>query len=271
MLNIIDKGGHMKQKTSYAVVTGASSGIGAELARRLAKEGFRLVLVARRRERLQSLADEIGKMGQDCIVFPADLAKIKECKRLMSELEGLKVTVFVNNAGFGACGSFLDTDTGKELQMIDVNIRAVHLLTKLVLLKMQKQGKGYLINVASSAGLMPAGPYMAAYYATKSYVASMTRAVAEEFREMGSPVYVGCLCPGPVNTEFNEVADVEFALPGISAKYCADYAVKQMKKRKTVIVPTIRMKLAMTVGRFLPQKMYIRIAAHQQKRKLSRS
>ncbi len=259
---------HKKKTSYYAVVTGASSGIGAELAKRLAEEGFSLVLTARRRERLQQLAEELKEEGRDCIVFPADLSKPSECRRLMMELEGLKVAVFVNNAGFGDCGSFLETDDGKEMQMIDVNVRAVHLLTKLMLQKMQKQKKGYLLNVASSAGLMPAGPYMASYYASKAYVTSLTRAAAEELREKKSPVYIGCLCPGPVDTEFNDRANVEFALPGISAQYCADYAIRQMKKRRVVIVPTLTMKAAVFFGRFVPQDLLIRITARQQKKKM---
>lgn len=255
----------MGKKNSYAVITGASSGIGAEFAGRLAKEGYPLILVARRGERMQRLAADLGA---ECIIFPADLSQESECRRMMKELEGKKIAVFINNAGFGDCGCFLETDVEKELHMIDVNIKALHLLTKLVLRKMEAQHGGYLLNVASSAGLMPAGPYMATYYATKAYVTSMTRAVAEELREKGSPVYIGCLCPGPVDTEFNSVANVEFALRGITAEFCANYAVDQMKKRKTVIIPTLTMKAAMTFGRFLPQAAYIRIAAHQQRRKL---
>jgi hypothetical protein len=256
----------MGRKKSYAVITGASAGIGTEFARRLAKEGFSLILVARRKERLEQLAEELPTA---CELITADLSRESECRRLVEKLEDKKITIFINNAGFGDCGSFLQTELDKELNMIDVNVRAVHLLTKLVLRKMEKQQGGYLLNVASSAGLMPAGPYMATYYATKAYVASMTRAVAEELREKNSPIYIGCLCPGPVDTEFNRVANVEFALSGITAEYCANYAVDRMKKRKVVIIPTLPMKAAMTVGRFLPQSAYIRIAAHQQKKKQS--
>lgn len=136
-----------------------------------------------------------------------------------------------------------------------------------MLKKMQEQDAGYILNVASCAGLMPAGPYMATYYATKAYVTSLTRAVAEELRECGSQVYVGCLCPGPVDTEFNRVANVKFMMKGISSRYCVQYALNQMVKRKVVIIPTLPMKLAMTFGRFLPESVYVRIAANQQERK----
>lgn len=262
----------MGSRNAYAVVTGASSGIGAEFAKRLAKEGFDLILVARRKARLHALGEQIAKerCGQVTYhIIEADLSDMDECEALCKKIADKKIAVFINNAGFGDCGYFLDGDMKKQLNMIDVNIKAVHYLTKCMLHKMQVQGGGYILNVGSSAGLMPAGPYMATYYATKAYVTSMTRAIAEELRERNSRIYIGCLCPGPVNTEFNDVANVEFALAGISAEYCANYAIDQMMKRKIVIVPTFTMKAAMTFGRFLPQDVYIRIAAHQQKKKLS--
>lgn len=255
-------------KKSYAVITGASSGIGAEFARQLAKEGYRLVLVARRRERLEELAEELKKTGTESLIFPADLSKTEECYRLMKELEQIPVGIFINDAGFGDCGSFLETDEKKEMDMIDVNVKAMHLLMKLMLRRMEKQEGGYILNVASSAGLLPAGPYMATYYATKSYMTSLTRAVALELKQQGSRVYVGALCPGPVDTEFNAVANVDFALPGITPQYCVSYALAQMKKKKVVIVPTMTLKAATTMGRFIPQKLLVSITAHQQKKKL---
>ena len=133
-------------------------------------------------------------------------------------------------------------------------------------------GGGWLLNVASSAGLLPAGPYMACYYATKAFVTSLTRAAARELAEEGSPVYVGCLCPGPVDTEFNDVANVEFALKGIRPGYCAGYALDQMfRKRRTVIVPTVKIRLGVTLGRLLPQRAVVAVAGRQQKRKLAKN
>ncbi|WP_075679981.1 SDR family NAD(P)-dependent oxidoreductase [Roseburia sp. 831b] len=257
-------------KKHFAVVTGASSGIGKEFARQLAREGYPLVLVARRKERLEELKAELEKKGTTCLLITADLSKTAECIRLVEELEEIPVSIFINNAGFGDCGSFLDTDAKKELEMIDVNIKAMHLLMKKMLYSMEQQGHGYLLNVASSAGLLPAGPYMATYYATKAYVASLTRAVAAELKQKNSNVYVGALCPGPVDTEFNDVANVEFALPGITPEYCASYAISQMKRRKTVIVPTLTLKAATTFARFIPQKLLIDIVGHQQKKKLTK-
>ena len=249
----------------YAVITGASAGIGAEFAKRLSAKGFPLVLIARRRDRLERLAKELKT---DCVVMEADLSREEECYRVMDQLRERKVGIFINNAGFGDCGRFVETDLAKEMDMVQLNVKALHILMKLMLRQMQEAGGGYILNVASSAGLMPAGPYMATYYATKSYVTSLTQAVAQELREEGSRVYVGCLCPGPVDTEFNSVANVEFALKGISAGYCAAYALEQMAKRQVVIIPTRLMQAAMLGGRFLPQSLYVKIAARQQKKKL---
>lgn len=254
-------------RNSYAVITGASSGIGAEFARRLANEGYHLILVARRRERLMELAEELARQGTDSTIITADLSKKKECLRLMGELDGKKLGIFINNAGFGACGLFADTDLNREMEMINVNVRAMHILTKLALNKMQAQGGGYILNVASSAGLLAAGPYMAAYYATKAYVTSLTRAIAQELKEQGSNVYIGALCPGPVDTEFNKVANVSFALSGITPEKCVDCAIRGMKRRRTLIVPTVTMKTATTMGRLIPQSLCIKMTGMQQKKK----
>lgn len=251
----------------YAVITGASSGIGTEFARRLAKEGFPLVLVARRKDRLEQLA---ASLETECIVITADLSDMEECRRVMRELDSKEIEVFINNAGFGYCGETLNIETQTELDMIDVNVKAMHLLAKLALERMVKKDKGYVLNVASSAGLLPAGPYMSAYYATKAYVTSFTRGVAEELRRKKSHVYIGCLCPGPVDTEFNRVANVEFALRGISAYDCANYAVTQMFRKKVTIVPAFQMKALVVLSRFIPTKLYVRIAAKQQRKKIYR-
>ena len=249
----------------YAVITGASSGIGTEFARRLAKEGYPLVLVARRKERLEELAKSLKT---DCIVITADLSDMEECKRMMQQLDSIEIDIFINNAGFGYCGEILNIETQTELDMIDLNVKAMHLLAKLALERMVEKDKGYVLNVASSAGLLPAGPYMSAYYATKAYVTSFTRGVAEELRRKKSRVYIGCLCPGPVDTEFNNVANVEFALRGISAYDCANYAVTQMFRKKITIVPAFKMKALVVLSRFIPTKLYVRIAAKQQRKKI---
>lgn len=249
----------------YAVITGASAGIGVEFAKLLSGKGYTLILVARRKQRLEELATTLNT---ECEIITADLGKEEECYYLFESIKDKRVEIFINNAGFGDCGTFINADLEKEIDMVQLNVKAVHILTKLILHKMQEENSGYILNVASSAGLMPAGPYMSTYYATKAYVTSLTRGIAEELRQGQSKVYIGCLCPGPVDTEFNQVANVEFALKGITSQYCAKYAIEQMEKRKVVIIPTLKMKLAMTFGRFIPTALYVRIAAYQQKKKL---
>lgn len=264
-------------KHSYAVITGASSGLGAEFARQLSMEGYDIILVARRKERLEALKAELDEMMSAycddfvCIVHTADLSDSKQCFSLMEEIASKRIGIFINNAGFGDCNEFVNGDIDKELNMIDVNVKALHILTKLVIRKFKAQGGGYLLNVGSSAGLLPAGPYMATYYASKSYVTSLTRAIACELYEAGSRIYVGCLCPGPVDTEFNDVAQVEFSLSGIGAKECVSYAIRMMKKRQVVIVPTIRMKAAVFLSKLSPGSLAVAITSHQQKRKINKN
>ena len=252
-------------KKPYAVVTGASSGIGFEIAKQLSKRGYKIVLVARNEKRLEKVS---RILETETIIITADLSQRSECVRLMEETRELDIEVFVNNAGFGDCGKFHKTDISKELDMIDVNISAVHILTKMMLHRFKaRTSGGYILNVASSAGLFPAGPYMATYYASKAYVTSLTSAVAAELKDENSDIYIGALCPGPVDTRFNDVANVEFALKGISAKKCAAYAVNQMFKRKTIIVPTLRMKLAVFCVRLLPRGVMVSLTGRQQKKK----
>ncbi len=254
----------MKQ---YAVITGASAGLGMEFAKQLAAKGYKLILTARREDRLKHLAEELETESE---IIPADLSSTEECLRFFEEIKDKKIDIFINNAGFGDCNLFLQGDLEKELAMVDVNVKAMHTLCKLMLQKFQRDRRGYLLNVASSAGLLPAGPYMATYYATKAYVTSLTQAVAQELKEQKSPVYVGVLCPGPVDTEFNAVANVEFALPGITPEFCVWYALRQMAKRQTVIVPTLLMKLSTTMGRVSPRKLSVMITSGQQRRKLGK-
>ena len=263
----------MKNRKAYAVITGASSGIGAAFAELLAKEGYSLILVARRAEKLKEVKAYIESyMHPDaiCITHPMDVTDPGECDRLMELLCDQKIAIFINNAGFGDCCYFPEGDISKEMSMIDVNIKAVHYLTKLVLARFRAQKKGYLLNVASVAGLMPAGPYMATYYASKAYVVSLTMAIANELKDHKSRIYVGCLCPGPVDTEFNHTANVEFALPGISPLTCASYAVAQMKKRRTLIIPGPEIKLCALAGHIFPRALSTKIVGTQQLRKIYR-
>lgn len=247
-----------------AFITGATSGLGAEFARRYAKEGYRLILTGRRTQRLSTLKEELGT---ECLIITADVSDEAKCKELLNDIADEEIDVFINNAGFGTAGSFLETSLEKEISMVKVNDIAMHILFKGVLVKMHKQGHGTILNVASSAGLFPAGPYMSTYYASKAYVTSLTKGVAHELKEIGSSVYVACLCPGPVDTEFNANADVTFSLKGITAERCVDECLKGMRKKKTVIIPTLRMKAATFGARLLPESFVIMMTAGQQKKK----
>ena len=167
----------MSTKTVW--ITGASSGIGREFARRYARLGFRLILTARRRDRLETLAAELrAKHGTLCRIVPADLAQDAQVTALCEALADERIDLFINNAGFGACGAFSETDAGKELSMLRVNVLAMHRLFKFTLRKMEAQGFGTILNVASSAGLLPGGPYMAGYYASKARSMSVPSAPA---------------------------------------------------------------------------------------------
>ena len=255
------------QKTVW--ITGASSGIGREFARRYAKMGCRLILTARRADRLEALAEELKQAhGTVCRILTADLAREEECTRLCKELEGETLDIFINNAGFGVCGSYLETDAAKEEEMVRVNVEAMARLFRFAVRKMQAEGGGTILNVASSAGLLPGGPYMAGYYASKAYVASLTRGVAEELRQMHSPVYVCALCPGPVDTEFNDRAGVIFALKGITPEFCVDEALLGMMRHKTIIVPSAFMRLCTSAQKLVPTPLLMPIVARQQKKKL---
>ena len=248
-----------------ALITGATSGIGNEFARQLADRGYRLIVTGRRQDRLEQLKSELS-VPVDIYVY--DLNKKKECYELLETLQDETIDVFINNAGFGLAGSFLETDVKREVSMIKVNDVAMHILFKGILQMMQQDGGGHILNVGSSAGLLPAGPYMATYYASKAYVVSLTRAVDCELKEKKSNVRVSVLCPGPVNTEFNDVADVVFSLKGISPRQCVKEALKGMDRKKVVIVPSIRMKLATIFSHIVPYPILIKITARQQKKKL---
>ena len=248
-----------------ALVTGASSGIGAELAKRLDSLGFNVIISARRADRLEALAAELKN---HTTVITADLSKREDCFRLYEQTKDMNVSVLVNNAGFGTIGDFDSTDLDRELSLIDVNCTAVHILTKLFLRDFIKKDRGYILNVGSSAGLMPGGPLMAAYYASKAYVVSLTRGIDEELRARKSKVSISVLCPGPVETEFNDVANCDFAVKGIPADYCAEYALKGLFGRKPVIVPGAGMRFAASAVRFAPVRLVLRSARTMQKKKL---
>lgn len=247
-----------------ALVTGASSGIGADIARELSKRGYDLILTARREPRLVALQKELATKTE---LFPADLTKESECIRLCEYLKEKDIDIAVNNAGFGLYGAFVQTDAAREVEMIHLNIRAVHMLTKFFVKQFSEKNRGTLLNVASSAAFFP-GPYMAAYYASKAYVLRLSQAINEELSNAKKDVRVCVLCPGPVETEFNGIANVQFGLKGMSSVRVANIAVEQMLKGKRVIVPGFFMKCAHICSKCLPDTILVKFAGHFQKKKL---
>lgn len=243
-----------------ALVTGASSGLGRDMARALHARGYTLILVARREERLKQLQEELAG---DTEYITADLSTPENCICLWEQLKNREIDVLINNAGFGAYGSFDETQLDMELAMIQTNITAVHVLTKLFLKDFVRKDKGYIMNVASSAAFLP-GPLMAAYYSTKAYVLRLTQAIQEELRQRGSHVSVCAFCPGPVDTEFNNIANVEFSVKSLQSKQVSEYAVEKMFRGKTVIVPGIQMKLLKFFMRFAPDWILLRVSYHIQ-------
>lgn len=248
-----------------ALVTGASSGIGKEIAKELNKHGYDLILVARRLDRLNELKKQLKG---NIVTINCDLLKKENCIELYNKVKEYNISVLVNNAGFGAIGYFNEIPLERELEMIDTNCKALHILTKLFLSDFIKKDRGYILNVASSAGLLPGGPLMSTYYATKSYVVSLTSGISEELKAMNSRVSISALCPGPVNTEFNKVANVKFNLKSISAEKCAKIGIDEMFKRKLIIIPSTDMKASSLATRLLPRSLTLPITKHMQTKKI---
>lgn len=248
-----------------ALVTGASSGIGKEMAYYLDKLGYDLILVARDKVKLEEVQNKLSKKSKIVII---DLANEEKIKDLYMLVKNENIDLLINNAGFGLFGDYEDVDLLKELEMIDVNVKAVHILTRMFLKDMDKRGSGRIINVASSAGLLKGGPLMSTYYATKSYVVSFSLAIYEELRRKNSNVKISVLCPGPVDTNFNNVAGVKFNLRGKSSEYVANYAIENMLKGKLIILPGITIKLAKAFSEICPDAIKEKIAYHMQKKKM---
>ena len=239
-----------------ALVTGASSGIGRDMARVLADMGYDLILVARRKTKLEKLQKELKTNVE---IIPMDISSTYNCMSLYNQVKKQDIDVVINNAGFGVFGEFVNTNIDKELDMIDINIKTVHVLTKLFLKEFKAKNKGYILNVASSAAFLP-GPLMASYYGTKAYIYQLTTAISEELKREKSNVYIGALCPGPVDTEFNKVAKVNFSVKEMNSYAVSEYAIKKMFKRKKVIIPGIKVKIGAFLCRFLPLTWKLKIS-----------
>lgn len=251
----------------WALVTGASSGIGRDTSRYLSKLGYNLIIVARNKEALGNLKKELEKESRkQVIVMQEDLGDIQNCYDLYEKTKNIDIDILVNNAGFGVFGRFTETDLQKEINLINTNITAVHILTKLYLKDMIKNNKGHILNVASTAGMEP-GPLMATYYASKAYVIRMSRAISKELKKEKSNVKISILCPGPTNTNFNNVANVVFKAPTMSSEKVAKYGIDKTLKGKLIIVPGFTNKCVRFFSKALPDVILEEGAYHIQRRK----
>lgn len=247
-----------------ALVTGASSGIGKEIARYLAKLGYDLILVARSTEKLYQLRDELSDVNVRVITL--DLSREQDSLDLYEHLQDEKIDFLVNNAGFGAYGKFTEVPLEREIELIHTNISAVHILTKLFLQDMVNRNSGYILNVGSAAGFL-AGPTFSSYYASKNYVVRLTQAIHEELRRDNINVGVSVLCPGPVQTDFNDTADVKFCIRGLTPEFVAKYAVDNTFKGKMIITPGFEMKATKFLQHFVSEKRLTRISYNVQMKK----
>ena len=242
-----------------ALVTGASAGLGVEFARQLSKRGRRLVIAARRKDRLDELAKELGNARSVAI----DLSKPNAAAKLLADIEanGETVDLLVNNAGFGLIGRFAELDAKRERKMIDLNVGTLADLCRAVAPGMIERKSGAILNVASTAAFQP-GPKMAVYFATKAFVLSLTEALHEELKQYG--VHVTCLCPGPTRTEFGEVAGFGgnglFDRVAMESSGVVKAGLDGLDKNKAVVIPGIVNKVGAFSGRFAPRSVVRKIA-----------
>lgn len=254
----------MENKKGNVLITGASQGIGLEIAKVFAREGYNLILVARDKPKLSQIARELHENFKvQVTIIRKDLSHPNSCQELYTlvKKQNLSVEILVNNAGFGTFGEFAKTELDKEESMIDLNVKSLTSLTKLFLSDMLKRKHGKILNVASIAAFQP-GPFMAVYFATKAYVLSLSEALSEELK--GSGVTISALCPGPTASQFQERAGMQKA--GLfknrnimSSEEVAEIAYSGLMNEKRVIIPGFRNKISAFFGRILPRNFILKV------------
>jgi uncharacterized protein len=251
-----------------ALVTGASGGIGLELARLFAADGYDLVLVARSRDKLNEIGEELSaRFDISARALASDLSRAEAPKEIFDELaaSNVAVDVLVNNAGFGSYGLFAESDERTQIEMLQVNVVALTRLTRLFLPAMIERGRGRVMNVASTAAFQP-GPLMAVYYATKAFVLSFSEAVANELA--GTNVTVTALCPGPTETGFGAAAGMEksklFEANVMDARTVAVAGYKGMKEGKTIVIPGLRNRVMARAVSFAPRGLVTKVVRRVQ-------
>ncbi|MDO4883098.1 MAG: SDR family NAD(P)-dependent oxidoreductase, partial [Oscillospiraceae bacterium] len=230
----------------------------------LAELGYDLIICSRSTDKLNALKDEIKNVSVRVITI--DLSRESDAFDLYEHLKEEDIDVLINNAGFGAFGKFLNVPLEREVELIHTNVSSVHILTKCFLKDMQSKNSGLILNVGSMAGFS-AGPKLSSYYASKNYVVRLTQAINEELRRDGSKVKISVLCPGPVETNFNNVANVRFTTKGLNARDVARYAFDKARQGKIIIIPGFLMKTVKFFEHFLPENLLTRISYNVQSKK----
>ena len=248
----------------YALVTGASSGIGLNCAKILASKGYDLIITARSTDKLNKLKEEIEKeYSKNVVVLPLDISKRENLEELFNKTKDYEIEVVINNAGLGKVGMFYEVTDAEDYNMIDINVTAMHMILKHYA---EVLNSGYILTVASVASFCP-GPKMATYYATKNYIRSYAEALRYELKKMKKNVGITILAPGPVDTNFNDTANVTFTLKGVAADKCASYAINRMFKKKKFATPKWSVRAATRFMRILPHRTSMRICFKSQSKK----
>lgn len=242
----------------YTLITGASMGIGYELAKLFAKDKRNLILISRNILKLQDVKNELSKFNVDIKILALDLKNSEDIQDLFNYIEAnkLNINILVNNAGIGTFGDFNNIEWKSEEALIDINIKALTKLTKYFLPKVVKEKEGGILNVASTAAFC-SGPRMATYYASKAYVLNLTEAIYEEYKETG--IKISCLCPGPVKTSFQDKAGIKKSKSAkkylMDAEEVAKICYKDFYKRKVIIIPGFKNKLLVMGNKLLPRSI----------------
>jgi len=234
-----------------ALITGATSGLGKAMAEILSGQGWELILTGRNSEALKELQK---RLKTNVYTITCDLSKPENAYKLYKACRKHSIDLLINNAGFGVFGYFSKTSLKSELEMINLNITSLHILTKLFLRDFLRHNRGRIINVASSAGFMT-GPKLSGYYASKNYVVRLSLAIAEELKHLKTNVKISVFCPGPIDTKFNERAGVKFSIKPKSPEYMAEYALNNAFNNKILIIPTFFMRIGVTLSKILPERI----------------
>ena len=249
----------------YALVTGATSGLGNDFSRLLAFMGYNLILFGRNKDKLNEMKmDYEQNCGINVFTFSFDLSDINELRNVLNSIKEYNMSIVINCAGFGQVGDFRDSDMDTDINMINTNVTAVHVITKFFATHMKK---GHIMNVASIAGFVP-GPLMSQYGATKAYVVKYTLAASYELRKKKSDVVLSVLCPGPLKTNFDINAGAKGNINQMESMKCAKYALKQMKKGKRLIIPGGSVKAGYIMTKLMPVKILLPVEYWIQGRKI---